>query len=170
MRLGQSFSTLSPIQRFCLPDETAARHRTTVSIERHHGPVREASVFVVVAAVAATAVSGCSASPAPARAVADRFYRSVEASDWSAACTYLAPDTRAELVQSTGKPCPAALASEAPSAPGAVGRSVEYGTMTQVRYQQDTVFLARFQTGWKVMAAGCSPVAGHPYDCQLQGR
>jgi hypothetical protein len=41
--------------------------------------------------------------------------------------------------------------------------------MTQVRFAQDTIFLARFQSGWKVMAAGCSPVPGHPYDCRLQG-
>lgn len=131
--------------------------------------VRRVGLLVVVAAVAATALSGCGASPAPAAAVADRFYEAVDASDWSVACAYLAPETTDELEQSAGKPCPAALANEAPSDPGAMGRSVEYGTMTQVRYQNDTVFLARFQTGWKVMAAECSPVAGHPYTCRLQG-
>jgi hypothetical protein len=101
--------------------------------------------------------------------VGDRFYRAVGRSDWNGACALLAPETKGELEQSAGKPCPAALADEALPDPGPARRSVEYGTMTQVRYQEDTVFLARFQSGWKVMAAGCSPVLGHPYDCRLQG-
>ena len=31
------------------------------------------------------------------------------------------------------------------------------------------MFLARFESDWKVMALECSPVSGHPYDCRLQG-
>jgi hypothetical protein len=114
-------------------------------------------------------LSGCSASAAPAQAVGDRFYRAVEASRWRAACEELAPVTRDQLEQSAGEPCGEALAGEELSDPGPVEGAVVYGTMTQVRYRQDTVFLARFPSGWKVMAAGCAPVPGHPYDCRLQG-
>ena len=44
-----------------------------------------------------------------------------------------------------------------------------FGTMARVRYQRDTVFLAEFRRGWKVMAAGCTPVPGRPYDCRVEG-
>jgi hypothetical protein len=33
----------------------------------------------------------------------------------------------------------------------------------------DTVFLARFDGGWRVMAADCSPRAEQPYECQVKG-
>ncbi len=52
------------------------------------------------------------------------------------------------------------------------GRVVEvkvYGTRRMVRYDEDVVFLGEFPDGWKVTAAGCSPQAGAPYDCQVQG-
>jgi hypothetical protein len=123
----------------------------------------------VAALVAGVLLVGCAAPPAPAAAVGDRFYRAVGGSDWNAACALLAPETRADLEQSAGSPCPAALRDEELPDPGPVVRSVEFGTMTQVRYRQDTVFLARFQSGWKVMAVACSPGPGHPYDCRLQG-
>jgi hypothetical protein len=115
------------------------------------------------------AVSGCGASSAPAAGVGARFYRAVNAADWVAACRLLAPETKAQIEQSAGTACPAALADEELPNPGPMGTSVSFGTMTQVRFGQDTVFLARFQSGWKVMAAGCSPVPGHPYACRLQG-
>jgi hypothetical protein len=44
-----------------------------------------------------------------------------------------------------------------------------FGTMAQVRFSGDVMFVSEFGNGWKVMAAGCSPVPGHPYDCTLQG-
>lgn len=122
-----------------------------------------------VAVVVVGSLVGCGTAAAPAAAVGNEFYRAVGGADWSAACALLAPETKAELEQSAGKACAAALADEALPDPGPEGRSVEYGTMTQVRYRQDTVFLARFQSGWRVMAAGCSAVPGHPYDCRLQG-
>ena len=122
-----------------------------------------------LALVVTVSVAGCGASPAPAAAVGDTFYRAVDAGDWEAACRLLAPQTKAELVQSADEACAAALEDETLPGPGARVGAVEFGTMTQVHYRQDTVFLARFQSGWKVEAAGCSPVPGHPYDCRLRG-
>jgi hypothetical protein len=43
------------------------------------------------------------------------------------------------------------------------------GTMAQVRFREDTVFMSEFRHGWKVMAADCKPRTGRPYDCQIQG-
>ena len=33
----------------------------------------------------------------------------------------------------------------------------------------DTVFLAVFPGGWRVVAAGCTPHGDRPYDCVVQG-
>jgi hypothetical protein len=33
----------------------------------------------------------------------------------------------------------------------------------------DTVFLAEFPDGWKVVAAACTPRDRLPYDCQVEG-
>jgi hypothetical protein len=72
-------------------------------------------------------------------------------------------------VQSERQPCAAAILSEKLPDPGSVERSSVFGTMAQVTFRSDTMFVARFKSGWKVMAAGCKPVPGHPYDCKLQG-
>ena len=130
---------------------------------------RARGVLRAAAVVLSTVVSVCDASTTQGSAVASRFYRAVDAGHWGRACALLAPETKSQLEQSAGSACPDALSQENLPAPGPVGPSVVYGTMTQTRFEQDIVFVARFRSGWKVMAAGCSPVPGHPYDCRLQG-
>ncbi len=125
---------------------------------------------MLVAAFAAgeLLLAGCSADAAP-EAVADDFYTAVSQGSWPAACTLLAPATRSELEQSAGTPCAEALAAEDLQDPGALRSSSRYGTMAQVRFGADTVFLGRFAERWRVVAAGCAPVSGRPYDCRLAG-
>jgi hypothetical protein len=115
------------------------------------------------------ASAGCAVSTSPAASVAKSFYAAVADSDWTTACGYLAPETKAALEQSAGTACASALAEEDLADPGPVGKAETFGTMTQVRFAEDTVFLARFRSGWKVMALECAPVTGHPYDCRLEG-
>jgi hypothetical protein len=70
---------------------------------------------------------------------------------------------------SAGKRCAAAILDEdLPDAGAAEGFST-FGTMGQVRFSHDVLFVSEFEHGWKVMAAGCSPVPERPYRCQLQG-
>jgi len=121
------------------------------------------------ASVLLLALSGCSSLQAPARDVADRFSAAVAASDWAAGCGLLAPQTKAELEKSAGTACPTALADEDLPDAGPLEELAGFGTMAQVRFAGDTVFVAQFPGGWKVMAAGCAPVSGHPYDCRLKG-
>lgn len=118
---------------------------------------------------AALALTGCTSLQQPARTAATEFYAAVSGSQWGKACGYLAPQTRSELEQSAGSACPKALAGEKLSDPGPVTRLSGAGTMAQVRFRKDTVFMAEFRHGWKVMAAECSPRPGKPYDCQIQG-
>ena len=101
--------------------------------------------------------------------MATAFYIAVDASHWSSACHDLAPETAAKLVQSAGKACPAALEEEDLPDAGPVEGIEAFGTMAQVHFGQDTVFVSRFEDGWKVMAAACSPVPSRPYDCRLEG-
>ena len=44
-----------------------------------------------------------------------------------------------------------------------------YGTQAQVRWRGETTFLARFPSGWKVMAAVCTPQHSGPYACTISG-
>lgn len=116
----------------------------------------------------AAAAAGCSDSTAPAEA-AREFYRAVVAQDGAAACALLAPKTRQELEQSAQKPCDQAILEEDIPPADAVRSAERFGNLSQVRFGQETAFLAEFPGGWLVTAAGCTPVPDHPYDCQVKG-
>ena len=104
-----------------------------------------------------------------ATAVATRLLTATAGRDGESACAVLAPETVAELEQSADKPCPQAILDEDLPEPGPVTGASVYGQWAQVRLTGDTVFLAVFADGWRVVAAGCSPRDDRPYDCVLQG-
>ena len=101
--------------------------------------------------------------------VARSFYAAVAERDGPGACGLLAPETRSELEQSEGKACSAAVLDQHVPEAGEIRATSVYGTMAQVRYDQDTVFLARFPSGWKVMAAACSKTSSARYECEVKG-
>ncbi len=49
---------------------------------------------------------------------------------------------------------------------GAIGA---FGTMAQVRWGDEAVFLTRLPGGWRVLATGCAPRGDAPYDCAVKG-
>jgi hypothetical protein len=101
--------------------------------------------------------------------VAVRFLTAVAGQDGGTACALLAPAT-AEKVAGTGeKPCQQAVLDEDLPDPGTVTGTDVYGQWAQVRLTGDTVFLAVFPAGWRVVAAGCSPRPERPYDCAVEG-
>ena len=55
--------------------------------------------------------------------------------------------------------------------PGRRGRSPSPVTPPRSGTAQETVFLALFDDGWRVTAAGCTRLAGpaEPYDCDVEG-
>ena len=117
-------------------------------------------------------LSGCAdvgSRESSAADVATRLLTAVDDKDGTAACAVLAPDTAAELEQSASKSCAQAVLDEDLPAPGAVTGTDVYGQWAQVRLSDDTVFLAVFPGGWRVVAAGCEPRTSRPYDCTLQG-
>jgi hypothetical protein len=127
-----------------------------------------AAVTVLVACTVATTSCGAVEDAGP-RATAQRFADAVSRSDYTQACSVLASTTRSELEKSAGVPCPSALEAQDLQPVGALTTSAVFGTMAQVRFTDDTVFVAKFARGWRVLASGCAPVPGGPYDCQLKG-
>lgn len=103
------------------------------------------------------------------RAVAAEFSTAVSDGDWPAACALLAPKTRSSLEQSAGKPCDQALPEEQPIPVGDPERVSVFGTSAQLRYADETIFLARFQEGWRIMAALCTPKEPERFDCTISG-
>lgn len=97
------------------------------------------------------------------------FERALVAGQFSRVCAALAPQTLEELEQSARSSCEKAIAEEDLTDAGAVRRVDVYGDQARVVLDQDTVFLSRFPTGWKVTAAGCTPRDGRPYQCELEG-
>jgi hypothetical protein len=118
------------------------------------------------------ALAGCSSvgeRGEAAGSVAVKLMTAVDSKDGASACATLAPDTLAELEQSAGKPCAEAILDEDLPKPGPVTGTDVYGQWAQVRLSDDTLFLAVFPGGWRVVAAGCTPRGERPYDCTLQG-
>ncbi|MFI5890001.1 hypothetical protein ACIA5D_07750 [Actinoplanes sp. NPDC051513] len=114
-------------------------------------------------------VAGCGAvggREQAASATALRLLDAVAAGDGAGACAVLAPDTASEVSESD---CPSAILGENLPAPGTVVEADVYGQWAQVRLTGDTVFLAVFPGGWRVVAAGCAAQGDRPYDCAVSG-
>ncbi len=133
--------------------------------------VRTPSALALTILLSSTlALSACgSSSESDAADVAAQFHAALADRDGSAACALLSPSARSELKQSAGRPCPKAIVSERLPAPEGPTTVSVFDTAAEVRYSDETVFLARFDGGWKVMAAGCTPRPPHPHDCTISG-
>jgi hypothetical protein len=120
---------------------------------------------VVLAALCCTACGGGSEVP---RSVAKAFENAIGSGNGEAACKLLAPSTLMELEQSAGSSCAQAILDQDLPAAKSAERAAAYGSMAQVRFAEDTVFLAEFDGGWRVLAAGCTP-ADSRFDCTIEG-
>lgn len=128
------------------------------------------SVGSLLAGVVLLGLGGC-AQPhdAEVRAAASSFYRGLASADGSKACDHLAPMTLSQLEDSAAKPCQEAVLEEDVPALSGSGEVQVFGTQAQVSWRGDVTFLARFEDGWKVTAAACTPRAARPYDCAISG-
>ncbi|BCL26672.1 hypothetical protein ACFFS2_00760 [Streptomyces aurantiacus] len=106
---------------------------------------------------------------ADASAAAEALEDALGRGDLAALCAALAPQTRSEVEESEKKACVDAIGSQDLPAGGAVRGVDVYGRQARVVLASDTLFLSRFPDGWKVVAAGCRPRPGLPYQCSVEG-
>ncbi|MDI6101012.1 hypothetical protein QLQ12_20575 [Actinoplanes sp. NEAU-A12] len=126
--------------------------------------------FVRLAMLLTTVVmlAGCASVGERSSAAEDAarlFLQAVADGDGPAACGALAPETEARI----DAPCAESILDEALPAPSATADARVYGQRALVKFDADTVFLAVFPDGWRVVAAGCTPRGERPYDCAVQG-
>jgi hypothetical protein len=123
-------------------------------------------------AAVAVGLSGCGSLPpdtSGATAAARAFHAAARSGDGAAACEQLSTRLADELESSQGAPCAeAVLAVDVPDADAVTDVEV-WGGRALVVLDHDAVFLAKFDGGWRVTAAGCSPRQNRPYDCTMKG-
>jgi len=123
---------------------------------------------VAVAAVALVAVSGCGAGPstgvvsARAQAFADALARK----DGAAACGLLVPDAVSSVEAGGGECDKDILTLGLPH--GAATGAVVWGGQARVQIDGKAVFLTQWDDTWRIIAAGCSPRSGRPFDCDVE--
>jgi len=119
----------------------------------------------------AAGLAGCSSVDEPgASAVAQRFLTLAQ-SDPTAACALLAPLTVQHL-QDDGGSCPKGLQDAQPPRAATVSSVTVAINSAQVVMADQAVFLARFDSGWRVTAAGCRRESADdavPYQCAVEG-
>lgn len=144
----------------------------------HHVPTgavgrrrRSSFVLAVGAAGAALLVSGCASEGAAAAEDAVAGFQQALVSDPGEACDLLAPATLQELEKTAKTACPAAIGAAELPAGGELQRTDVAGHSARVVLDGDTIFLALFDDGWRITAAGCSPQYDDslPYDCKVKG-
>ncbi|WP_108249064.1 hypothetical protein [Planctomonas deserti] len=142
-----------------------------------HGYRRGGSpALVALAAVAASALAGCSslAPDAPsAEGVAVAFAAALDAGNATEACAMLAPGTVEEIESSEDTSCDAAVLQLGLPSGGQGLRAEAFGRGAIVELDNDTLFLVGDGDGdvrgWRVTAAGCEPRPERPYDCTVKG-
>jgi hypothetical protein len=114
-------------------------------------------------------MGGCAnPSTSAAEHAVNEFYTAYHQRDGATACALLAAATRHAVAQSTGAPCATGLLDENLPQAGTAKSAHLYGDQAQVRLVGDTVFVAAFPGGWRVVAVGCTARPDMPYDCEVE--
>lgn len=107
-----------------------------------------------------------------AAGVVERFYDALRADDGAGACRQLSAAAVAQLESRSGRSC-ASVVTRLPFEGGAVVKSEVFVTSARVQLRNDeSAFLDREPTGWKLTAVGCRAEDGkprhRPLDCELE--
>lgn len=133
---------------------------------------RRAGTLIAILTLGALA-TGCGSSDeqSEVQKVAVRFVGAASG-DPAMGCQLLAPDTREQLEDDAEQECVKALPEAGiPSSRGRHTVTIA-GHSAQVRFDDQTVFLARFTEGWRVTAAGCERETSdiqRPLTCEIDG-
>ena len=117
-------------------------------------------------------LTACSSLDEPeAQRVATEFAR-LATTDPGAACSLLAPRTLQQVSEDGDGDCAKGLESDQPEPPTRVTSVSVAINGAQVVMAGQVVFLTHLDSGWKVLAAGCSREAADdavPYECSVKG-
>lgn len=125
-----------------------------------------------MAVVLAVAVSACGSLSDRREDVGEtvaRFEEALDSGRHAYTCAALAPRTREEVEQSAGSRCEQAVGEQQLLSGGGLRQVDVYGDQARAVLAEDTLFLSRFPTGWKVTAAGCAERPKQPYQCEIKG-
>lgn len=115
------------------------------------------------------ACGGAEQRSANVSTAATAFEEALNEGDRAALCTALAPQTRKEVESAAKKVCVDAIEAQNLPAGGPVRGVDVHGRQARAVLASDTLFLSQFQDGWKIVAAGCKPRPGQPYECSVKG-
>jgi hypothetical protein len=129
-----------------------------VSLRRHRRALTALGASVLL-------LTGCGGlSDDEVRGLAEEFAQG----DAGARCEMLAPATLASLVEEESSPCEEAI-EDVPLGSGDLMSVAVWGEEAQAKLSDDTLFLTRTSSGWRVMAAACrSQGQDKPYECRLE--
>ena len=138
-------------------------------------PERGTRALVALPVAATLLLTGCAGRGSSENdRVADTATRFLDAaaSAPDSGCGLLAPATLEQL-ESDNETCGDAVSAAAPRGDiASLPPSIQvYGRDAMVQWADQTLFLARFDDGWRVVAAGCKPRGKDlSYDCTVEGR
>lgn len=117
-------------------------------------------------------LAGCAPEGTAAAEAAEAFHRDVAGSDMAAACSLLQSKTREETARSSDAgTCESQLEKAQFTDPGKLLGTEQFGRNAFVEFENDTVFLAASDAGWKITGAGCTPSGEEaPYTCEVGGK
>ncbi|REE96213.1 hypothetical protein [Thermomonospora umbrina] len=127
------------------------------------GIVRAASFGTVLAVM----VTSCAASHVgDVEATAAALFQAVRNGDGERACAALVPKARSGLETGDSRCAEEILTLGLRGGP--LRDAEVWGDRARVRAGDDTVFLTRWASHWKVTAVGCRPRPGQPYECEVE--
>lgn len=115
-------------------------------------------------------LAGCtpSGSRDAAADVAAQFVDAITRHDGGQACGLLTANARSSASGATDTPCAQAVLNVKEN--GIDIHAVQiWGDRAQVKVGTDVLFLAHFDTGWRVNDAGCKPQPRAAYACDVDG-
>jgi hypothetical protein len=132
-------------------------------------PIRRAPLLLILLALlAGTAGCGRGGDDTAVRTVTDRFFAAVDSDDGELACSQLSPETRSALEDQEKSACRDAITQlDLQSSPVEGVQVYERAAMVKLA-SGEAAFLDQGRKGWRLAAAGCTPVGDGPYDCDLE--